>query len=75
MDLNTHFLASYSEHFVESRRESARNVRFGNSSRVTAMIATLAAGIRRAAANIEGWARGTEREIADYRLPGIKTAR
>lgn len=75
MDLNTHFLANYSEHFVESRRESARSVRFGNGSAVTGMIASMAAGIRRAAATIEGWARGSASDAVDYRFPGAKSVR
>ncbi len=75
MDLNTHFLTSYSQHFVESRRQSARTVRYGNSSLAAGMIAAMASGIRRAAATIEDWARGSGADAVDYRLPGIKSAR
>ncbi len=75
MELNTHFLANYSQHFVESRRESARNVHYGNGSVVTAMIAFVAAGIRRAAATTERWARGSASDTVDYRLPGVNSAR
>lgn len=75
MDLNTQFLANYSQHFVESRRASARTVNFGNGSAVTGMIASMAAGIRRLAATVEGWARGSATETVDYRLPGAKSVR
>lgn len=73
MDLNTHFLENYSQHFVASRREAAATVRFGNGSPVTGMIAMVAAGVRRSAATIERWARGCTGEIADHRLPGVKS--
>ncbi len=75
MELNTHFLSNYSQHFVESRRESARTVRYGNGSAAVGMIGAMAAGVRRAAATIERWARGSAKDIADYRLPGIKPVR
>lgn len=75
MDLNCHFLANYSEHFVESRRASARTIRYGNGSALTAMIASMAAGIRRAAATVEGWARGSANDAVDYRLPGAHSVR
>ncbi len=75
MDLNTHFLENYSQHFVASRREAASTVHFGNGSPVTGMIATVAAGVRRAAATIERWARGGNTEVADFRLPRVNSAR
>ena len=75
MDLNTHFLTNYSQHFVESRRRSAARFSYGNGSFVTGMIATAAAGIRRAAATIEGWARGAESDVVEYRVPGATSAR
>ncbi len=75
MDLNTHFLANYSQHFVETRRRSAARFSYGNGSFLTGMIAAGAAGIRRAAATIEGWARGAESDAVDYRLPGAKSVR
>ncbi|MEO8539692.1 MAG: hypothetical protein ABI577_08120 [bacterium] len=73
MDLNTHFLTNYSEHFVESRRQSANTYSFGNGSPIAGMIATVAAGIRRAAATIERWARGGSAEVVDYSLPTMKS--
>jgi hypothetical protein len=75
MDLNTHFLTNYSQHFVESRRRSAARLSYGNGSFVTGMIAAAAAGIRRTAATIEGWARGAESDVVEYRLPGATSVR
>ena len=75
MDLNTFFLANHSEQFVESRRESMREFRYGNGSLVPAMIAALAAGTRRAAARIEGWARGSSGDVTELRLPRMNSAR
>ena len=75
MDLNTHFLINHSEHFVASRRETALAYHYGNGSRAASMIAALAAGVRRLAAAIEGWARGGETEVIEHRLPRPNSAR
>lgn len=75
MDLNVQFVTEYSEHYIASRIESGRRVRYGNGSGLAAMIAACAAGIRRAAAAIEGWARGTGVEIQEYRLPRAGSVR
>lgn len=69
MDLNTQFVANYSEHFIETRMAASRPFGYGNGSPVATMIAGMAAGIRRAAATIERWARGTNVEVVEYRLP------
>jgi hypothetical protein len=39
------------------------------------MIAAIAAGIRRSAATIERWARGTNADIKEYRLPHAGSVR
>ena len=75
MDPNTYFLSAHAEHFVLSRKDSCRQFRYGNGSVATAMIAGVAAGVRRAASVIEGWARGTNVELVDYRVPRINSAR
>ena len=75
MDFQTYFLTAHSEHFVQSRKDSCRQFRYGNGSFVAAMIAGVAAGIRRAASVIERWARGTNVEVVDYRLPRTNSAR
>ena len=75
MDLNSYFLSVHSEHFVRARREAFRQYGYGNGSFVPAMIAVVAAGIRRSASAIERWARGTNVEVVDYRLPRINSAR
>jgi hypothetical protein len=75
MNTNMDFLTSHQEHFVESRLASAGQYRYGNGSPAAAMIASMAAGIRKAAATIERWARGTNAELVDYRLPPMRSAR
>jgi hypothetical protein len=75
MDLNTHFISNHAEHYIESRMASARAVGYGNGSFAATMIAGMAAGIRRAAATIERWARGTNVEVVEYRLPRVNSAR
>ena len=75
MDINTQLLINHSEHFVASRRETAMAYHYGNGSRVTSMIAALAAGVRRLAAAIEAWARGSEMEVIEHRLPRPNSAR
>lgn len=75
MDLNTQFLINHSDHFIASRLESAGQYHYGNGSAAAAMIAAVAAGIRRGAATIERWARGTSAEIVDSRLPRLNSAR
>ena len=75
MDLNTHFLVNHSQHFVESRQASARTVGYGNGSPAASMIGAMAAGTRRAAGTIERWARGTNVEVVEHRLPRMNSAR
>jgi hypothetical protein len=75
MDLNAQFVTDHSQHFVESRLQSARAYRYGNGSPAAAMIASVAAGIRRMAATIERWARGANSDVVEYRLPRVKSAR
>ncbi|MBE0611840.1 MAG: hypothetical protein IH609_20840 [Dehalococcoidia bacterium] len=76
MDLNTHFLINYPEQYIESRLASARRYRFGTGSAAVAMIAAMAAGIRRASARIETWARGTAtNDAAERGLPRVHSAR
>ena len=75
MDINTVFIANHSQYFIESRMQYARGVRYGNGSPVATMIAGTAAGIRRAAATIERWARGTSVDVVEYRLPRTNSAR
>ena len=74
MDLNTQFLINHSEAYVESRLASASKFGYGNGSPLASMIAMLAAGTRKAAATIERWARGTDVEVIEHRLPRL-TAR
>ena len=52
MDLNTHFLINYPEQYIESRLASAGPYRFGTGSATVAMIAAMAAGVRRASTRI-----------------------
>jgi hypothetical protein len=75
MDPNTYFLSAHAEHFVTSRKEARSQFHYGNGSFVAAMIAGVAAGIRRAASVIEQWARGANVEVVDYRLPRTNSAR
>jgi len=75
MDINTRFIEDHSRYFIESRRESCRPYRYGNGSPAASMIATAAAGVRRAAATVERWARGTNVTVAEYRLPRANSAR
>lgn len=75
MDINTSFVANYSEYFTESRMAAARPYAYGNASFAAAMIATVAAGIRRAAATIERWAKGANTDIIEYRLPRTRSVR
>jgi len=75
MDLNTNFLINHKDHFIESRLASANTYGYGNGSRIAGMIAAVAAGARRASATVERWARGTNTEIKEYRLPRISSVR
>ena len=75
MDINTGFISNYSEIYVANRIASARTYSYGNASFTAAIIASVAAGIRRAAATIEGWARGANADIIEYRLPRTGQAR
>jgi len=75
MDINANFIENHSRYFIESRAESFRNYRYGNGSAVAAMIASAAAGVRKAAATIERWARGTNVTVKEYRLPRPNSAR
>ena len=75
MDLTTHFIQNYSDFYVESRRASAEQYRYGNGSRTASMIAGIAASARRASATIERWARGTNVQVAEHRLPRLDSAR
>lgn|GEM_PF-6142937 len=75
MDLNTQFIVNHSQHFIESRLASSRQYRYGSGSPAAAMIAVVAAGIRRAAATVERWARGASGDVVEYRLPRVKSAR
>jgi hypothetical protein len=75
MDLNTHFLINYPEQYIESRLSSAGTYRFGTGSAAVAMIAAMAAGVRRVAARIETWARGaTTNDAAERGLPRVHSA-
>jgi len=75
MDLNTQFIVDHSRYFTESRIASGRAYGYGNGSRAATMIAGMAAGVRRAASTIERWARGTNAEIAEHRLPKLTSVR
>jgi hypothetical protein len=75
MDINTQLLINHSDHFVASRRQTAMTYHYGNGSRAASMIAALAAGVRRLASAIEGWARGGEMEVIEHRLPRPNSAR
>lgn len=75
MDLNAYFVSNYAEHYVSSRLAASRPYGYGNGSPAATMIAGMAAGIRRAAATIERWARGTNMDVIEYRLPRIDSAR
>lgn len=75
MDLSTHFLVNHSQHFVATRMEAARPFGYGNGSFVASMIAATAAGIRRLAGTVEGWARGRGVEVIEHRLPRPSSAR
>jgi hypothetical protein len=75
MDLNTHFLINYPEQYIESRLASAGPYRFGTGSATVAMIAAMAAGVRRASTRIEAWARGTTNDAAECGLPRPHSAR
>ena len=75
MDLNTQFLVNHSEHYVASRLQAARPFGYGNGSFVASMIAATAAGIRRFAGTVEGWARGRGVEVIEHRLPRPTSAR
>lgn len=76
MDLNTHFLINYPEQYIESRLSSAGTYRFGTGSAAAAMIAAMAAGVRRASARIETWARGTTTtDAAERGMPRVHSAR
>jgi len=75
MDLNTQFLIDYPEQYIASRLASAGTYRFGTGSTVVAIIAAMAAGIRRASASIETWARGTTTDVPERGLPRAHSAR
>ncbi len=75
MDLNIRFLSEYPELYMKSRRESAGLYRAGTGSLTVVMIAAVASGIRRASARVERWARGTEKDVPECRLPQARSAR
>ncbi|MCL4242813.1 MAG: hypothetical protein KJ048_15790 [Dehalococcoidia bacterium] len=76
MDLNTHTLMQYPDLYIASRLDSVAPYRYGTGSAAVAMIATIAAGIRRASTRIETWARPTATNDAQERgLPRVHSAR
>ncbi|MGE0599175.1 MAG: hypothetical protein AB7J35_07985 [Dehalococcoidia bacterium] len=75
MDLNMKFIEDYSVHFIADRRRAASQLRYGNGSFAASIIGVMAASVRRAAATIETWARGTDAPIAEDRLPRLNSAR
>jgi hypothetical protein len=78
MDLNTAFIVNHSKLYTESRLASASHFRYGNGSPATSMIAVIAAGVRRAAATVERWARGASNadiQVAEHRLPRMTSVR
>ncbi len=75
MDLNMKFIELYSQHFIADRRAAASNLRYGNGSPAASIIGMMAAGVRRAAATIESWARGTNANVVEDRLPRLHSAR
>lgn len=58
MDLNETFFEQHVDRFIETRRESARTFQQGTGSLTVAMIGRVAAGLRRMATAVEGWATG-----------------
>lgn len=75
MDLNTHTLMQYPDLYIASRMDSVKPYRYGTGSAAVAMIAAMAAGIRRASTRVEAWARGTTYEAAERNLPRAHSAR
>ncbi len=75
MDLNTHTLMQYPDLYIASRLDSVAPYRYGTGSAAVAMIATIAAGMRRASTRVEAWARGTTHEGAECGLPRAHSAR
>jgi hypothetical protein len=73
MDLNAYFVTEYHEHFVATRQASGRTYSYGTGSLPVAMIARVAAGLRRAATAVEGWAHGRDdgSAVAVRRLPSL----
>lgn len=75
MDLNMRFIEMHCAHFVAERQAAASNLRYGNGSSAATIIGMMAAGVRRAAATIERWARGTNTNVVEDRLPRLNSAR
>ncbi|MGE3073600.1 MAG: hypothetical protein AB7N24_05865 [Dehalococcoidia bacterium] len=75
MDLNMKLIEDYSAHFIADRRRAAARLRYGNGSFAASIIGVMAAGVRRAAATIESWARGTNATVVEDRLPRLNSAR
>lgn len=71
MDINSNFLAEYSETFVRDRRNSWANYRYGTGSPSVAIIRRLAAAIRRSSAAIESWANGPAEAPRNFRQPNV----
>ena len=73
MDLNAYFVTEYSEHFVATRLASGRPYSYGTGSLPVAMIARVAAGLRRAATAVERWAHGRDdgNAVPACRLPSL----
>jgi hypothetical protein len=75
MDLDTRLLIEYPDLYMRSRLASARAYQFGTGSATVAMIAAVAAGLRRLSTRIEAWARGTGQEVPECSLPRAHSAR
>ena len=71
MDLDTSLLIDYPDLYMRSRLASARTYRFGTGSAMVAMIATMAAGLRRVSTRIETWARGAGQEDLGISYPTV----
>ncbi len=74
MDLDTRMLIEYPDLYMKSRLASARTYRFGTGSAMVAMIATVAAGLRRVSTRIETWARGAGQDVPECSLPRAHSA-
>jgi hypothetical protein len=73
MDLSTYFLIEHNEDYVVTRLNSARAYSYGTGSLPVAMIARVAAAVRRAATAIEQWAHGRDdaSTVPARRLPSL----